>query len=122
MLTLHRQSVTVDRSVLLEELVKNLATHETEYAEAVVDYQQVCKSFSEQLVKEISEGNFKNVVFKVPAPQSHVQKYKDVIDMLKYSVQDTIELDSMSFKAYIKNEWDWSAGFQDYSKSLKSRL
>lgn len=122
MLTLHRQSVNVTRKELLLKLKQNLVTHETEYEEAVQDYQQVCKLFSETLSKEIHEGNYKNVVFKVPAPQSHSQKYKDVIDMLEYSVDETIELDATSFKAYFKNEWEWSAGFQDYSKSLKSRL
>lgn len=122
MLTLHRQSVNVSRVQLLEKLKQNLVTHEAEYTEAVQDYQQVCKLFSETLVQEIHEGNYKNVVFKIPAPQSHAQKYKDVIDMLEFSVDETIELDSTSFKAYYKNEWEWSAGFQDYSKSLKSRL
>lgn len=122
MLTLHRQNVTVERAVLLNRLRSNLKLHELEYQESLEDYHLVCKAFSEQLVKEIHVGNFKNVVFKVPAPVNHSQKYKDVIEMLEYSVQDTIELDSTSFKAYIKNDWDWSAGFKDHSISLKSRL
>lgn len=42
--------------------------------------------------------------------------------MLEYSTNEEIELDSPSFKAYIKNQWDWTDSFKAYSTSLKGQL
>lgn len=119
MLTLHRQNVTVSREVLQKKLAENLETHSLEFAEALADYKKLCVAFAEQLIQEVHAGNFTNVLFKIQEPRNHIKKYEDIIEMLQYSTQDTIELDAASFNAYIKNEWDWTASFKTYASSLK---
>lgn len=51
--------------------------------------------------------------------KNKISDTQEAIDMLEYSVNETITLDSTSFKAYIKNEWDWTDSFRSYASSLK---
>ena len=120
MLSLHKQTVTVCRLKLLQALKNNLEIHISEYKEATEDYKVIATCFAQQLLHEVSHGNFKNMVFKIQEPISYESKYQDIIDMLEISVVDRIELDSQAFKAYFKNEWDWTSSFKNYSASLKS--
>lgn len=119
MLTLNRQSIKINRAILLGKLEENLASHEIELKEALIDYEKLVITFAENLIQDVHAGNFDNVRFTVQKPQSFVQRYKDVIDMLKYSVDETIELDAMAFKAYINNEWEWTSSFKTHIGSLK---
>jgi hypothetical protein len=44
-------------------------------------------------------------------PENHLEDYDRVIDMLKYSVADKVELSSKDFDAYVRNNWSWRNSF-----------
>jgi len=123
MMNIRQRSVNVDRKVLLAALKKNLEIHRKDYEEALVE----CKARLEkdlaaalEKVKGITNPRkLQSWSFRFQYPQSHVRDYEDVIEMLEMSVDEIINLDQESFKAYIKNEWSWSAGFA-LTKSMYS--
>jgi beta-xylosidase len=115
MMNIRQRSVNVNRLELLAKLRANLETHKAEYAEALAEYQQRLlddlKLAAKKVAKVTDPNELKNFRFSVPFPQNHEADYAEVIEMLEMSVDETINLDSESFKAYIKNEWHWQTQF-----------
>lgn len=115
MMNIRQRSVNVNRLELLEKLRANLALHKAEYAQALSEYQQRLiddLKFAAKKVSKVTDPNeLKNFRFSVPFPQNHEADYAEVIEMLEMSVDETINLDAESFKAYIKNEWHWQQQF-----------
>ena len=124
MITMHSQSVNVSRVELLAKLRENLATHRVEYAEAVADYQDRLLADLKLATKKVSKikdvQDLKNFKFSLPYPVSYEKSFTDIIEMLEMSVDETIELDAQSFRAYIKNEWAWRSQFDATRQSYKA--
>lgn len=125
MMNIRQRSVNVNRTALLEKLRENLVIHEAEYAEALVECKQRLLSdlhiATQKVDRTDDPANLKDFRFQFRFPTNHAQDYRDVIEMLEMSVDENINLDSESFKAYIKNEWSWSRGFAD-TKALYSTV
>lgn len=124
MLTLRNQTITVNKQILLTKIKENLELYKSEYTETLQDYHAAIKNHLDKAIAAVSEGNYSSeiIYFRVNAPVDYTDKYQTVIDMLEYSTNEEIELDSPSFKAYIKNQWDWTDSFKAYSSSLKGQL
>lgn len=122
MFSVRTQNVTMNKEVLLAKISENYEIFKEQYKETVEDYEKLVKQFSDNLTLAILSGNFnsKDVYFKVEPPKNYSEKYEIVIEMLSYSVSTEIELDSVLFKAYVKNQWDWTDNFNTYSNSLKT--
>jgi len=112
MLTMHQRSVTVDRQRLLEALHANRDLHRAEYAEALVEYHARLRADLAAALGRVEAvtdvETLRNFRFQLPFPQNHETEYTRAIEMLEMSVSETIELDEQSFRAYFKNEWQWS--------------
>jgi hypothetical protein len=52
-----------------------------------------------------------NTHWPLTYPENHLEDYDRVIDMLKYSVADKVELSSKDFDAYVRNNWAWRQSF-----------
>lgn len=121
-MNIRQRSVNVARSQLLEAIKKNREIHAAEYEVALVDFktrlQEDLKAALEKVATK-EPRDLSRFSVAVRFPQSHVQEYDDVIEMLEMSVDDTIELDSESFKAYIKNEWSWTNQFKAMTESYQ---
>jgi len=116
MMNIRQRSVNVERFALLIKLRENLEIHKKEYAEALTEFHARLLSDLKTAVKKVESteniDKLRNFRINVPFPLSHAKEYEEVIEMLEMSVDDTINLDAESFKAYIKNEWAWSASFE----------
>lgn len=120
MMTLNNQSVNVSRAELIKCLSNNLKIHQKEYKQAVIDYQKKIKDEVNSLKKRIEKGDFTKVRLNIEPPVSHEKDFQNVIEMLGMSVDEVIQLDSGAYKAYVKNEWPWGAGFKALINSYKS--
>ena len=122
-MNIRQRSVNVDRLDLLSKLRENLEVHKAEYITALEEYHDRLLADLKLAVKKVNStqntADLKNFRFSVPFPQDHEQDYIDVIEMLEESVDQNINLDSESFKAYYKNQWSWQAAFTA-AKSLYS--
>lgn len=124
MLTLRNQTITVNKNILLAKIKENLELYKLDYSETLQDYHLAIKKHLEKAITSVNEGNYYSdvIYFRINAPVDYTEKYQTVIDMLEYSTNEEIELDSPSFKAYIKNQWDWTDSFKAYSTNLKGQL
>lgn len=116
MISLHQRNVKVDRLDLLSKLRANLEVHRAEYNEALDEfYNRLLEDLklATKKVKNVkSVQELKDFTFNVTFPQNHEQDYLDVIEMLEMSVDTEIQLDAVSFKAFVKNEWPWQDAFR----------
>jgi hypothetical protein len=113
---MHNKSINVKRSTLLEKLYENRNIHRKEYEEALVEFkarlQEDLKTISKRVNKTENVEDLKELRVSISFPQNHETDYNEVIEMMEASVDETINLDSQSFKAYFKNEWPWAQQFR----------
>ncbi len=113
-ISLHSQSVNVDRLKLLAILKSNRTKHVKAYLQSLIDYRAAIQGDLETAVLQAKDPNFDilrlNVEFD--APQSYEREYTNVIDLLEASVDKVINLDSSAFQAYYKDNWSWKARFE----------
>jgi hypothetical protein len=111
---LHSQSVNVSRLQLLSALRSNLEKHKRDYAEAVVNYRIALQvDLTAALVQANDpKSRLDKINVDFDHPKSYANQYQQVIDMLEYSVDETINLDSQAFRAYVKDEWSWKSSFE----------
>ena len=116
-MNIRQRSVNVSRVELLAKLQENRILHAKEYAEALLECQtrllQDLLTAQEKVAIVNNPEDLKDFKFRFQFPANHDQDYADVIEMLEMSVDETINLDSESFKAYIKNEWAWTSIFNN---------
>lgn len=119
MMNIRQRSVNVSRVELLFKLRENLELHRREYAEAVLEYRARLEedlAIALKKVKKVDAADTEKVLkgfnFCISFPQNHEKDYVEVIEMLEMSVDENINLDSESFRAYIKNEWSWKGHFE----------
>lgn len=123
MMNIRNRSVNVDRVKLLEALHANLAVHREQYKEAVTEFHaRLLKDLTvaKNKVKKANPESLKNFRININFPANHEKDFLEVIEMLENSTDDTINLDSESFKAYFKNEWSWSGQFEVSLAQYKS--
>lgn len=127
MMSLRNKTVNVDRKILIEKIKEGLIKHEAEYQEAIADYKLVLCHKLATLLKavELEEPTSKfiaNARIKFDAPESYKDKYAEAIEMLEFSVDENINLDEESFRAYVKNQWSWSSSFAETMSLNKSYI
>ena len=125
MLNLRQKSINISRYTVLEKLKENLAIHTAQYAEALDDYKKLIAIRLTEALKQVNEGTpaaAAEVRVKFDPPTDHRKDFEEVIEMLEYSLDDVLNLDQESFKAYIKNEWSWSQSFSTSNALYKGAL
>jgi hypothetical protein len=107
--------------MLLDALKTNLTKHQKAYAQAVIDYRTALQIDLTAALVQANDPKARLDKIKVDFshPQSYASQYQNVIDMLELSVDEVINLDSPAFRAYVKDEWSWKAGF-DASNRITS--
>ena len=122
MMNRHNQSVNVSRIAMLAALRAARELHIAEYKEARADYEAAVIKFLSNALERAKNGDFKEVKINFHPPVDHTAEYDDVIEMMEVSVDDTINLDRETYKAYYKNEWSWTSGFKLESTMYKTLI
>lgn len=122
MLSLRSRSVNVNRLDLIEAIKRGKDLHLQAYAEAQSDYQINVSVFLTEAVRRVSLGDFTQVKIPFDPPVLRSAEYDEVIEMMEVSVDETINLDAESYKAYYKNEWPWTRSFLESAQMYKSML
>lgn len=121
MLNLRQQTVNVKRTDLIAALKQGLDLHKAQYTEALNDYHTAVITFLRSAVERVElDGDYSDVVLKLSSPENKEKEYLDVIEMLEVSVDETIQLDKESYKAFYKNEWPWTQNFLALAASYKA--
>jgi delta-aminolevulinic acid dehydratase/porphobilinogen synthase len=104
--------IKVNKEKLILDIEQNMKNHEVEFKEAMSGFLMVAVDTLNEELKVLAKGDIpSNVIFSVP--ESHVSDYQDIIDLLKMSVDDELEITYDQFKRYVKDDWIWSVGFKN---------
>lgn len=120
MLNLRNQTVNVNREALITALYTGLQVHQTQLTELKADYKKAVVKFMSAAARRARKGDFRDLVLRLQAPQDHSQEYIDAIEMLEVSVDENVQLDKETYKAYYRNEWSWSSNLEASSALYKS--
>ena len=56
---------------------------------------------------------------EMKVPRSYAKEYDAAIDMAKWDVRETLELSHAEFTCFVRDQWDWKAGFEAVSMLYK---
>lgn len=115
------QSVKVNKDKLLETLPSNLANHVADYKSAKAKYPGVVAQAMRKRAADIDAGEKIDTYFDLPEPVSYEQNYKDAIEMLEWSENDTVDLSQAEFKQYVQDVWAWRAQFASSTQVYNGR-
>lgn len=117
---LHKKKVEFDEAIakVATEFEKQSTqfgasfTHQLTGMQYYVDEKNQAKmagyfSLGSQISVQVPFNNSLSLV----APESHVEDYDRVIDLLKYTVADKVELSIKDFESYVRNNWAWRQSF-----------
>ena len=120
--TMHSKTVNVNRLKMIEAIKAGLALHTATYNEALEDFKQYALIEANKFRDAIAAGDFRKTGINLVAPTSHIKEYEEAIEIFEMSVDENINIDLDAFKAYFKNEWTWSRGFESTAMMYKSAI
>lgn len=120
--TMHSKTVNVNRLKMIESIKAGLALHTATYNEAQADFQQYALIEANKFRDAIAAGDFRKTSINLVQPTSHIKDYEEAIEIFEMSVDENINIDLDAFKAYFKNEWNWSRGFESTAMMYKSAI
>jgi len=101
-------NITVNTEVISSRLKENLKKHREQFEKACDGYQKTMEKWLAQRMEEVRAGETPSLHFGHSQPIDMTKTYETVIDMLTVCVETEIELDQQQFRAYMRDEWDWS--------------
>lgn len=108
----NKRKVEVNKNELLTQLKKNKELHIEELKETQEEYNDAYILAVEKLLESAkTRPGIINNNIHLSAPTSHVKEYGDIIDMLEFSTQESLEITMEEYKSWVKNEWSWSESF-----------
>jgi hypothetical protein len=99
--------IKVNKSDLLNTLKESRKSHAAEYSKAKTGFKKLLEKELEKKLADLRSGKKVELTFQNRKPDSHINDYDEVIEMLELSTDVEIELSHQQWKQYIKNEWDW---------------
>ena len=117
-------TLTVPAARLLDALKDNRIQHKKDYREALEKFKETSILELEARAHYIKEGEFttfdRTFHFDVPIPVDYTSSYDEVIEMLEFSEQEEIEVTGSQYRAWVKDNWDWSHNFASNTLSYKT--
>ena len=106
------RKVEVSKDELLLKLKENKKLHIAEFKETQEEYNDACILKIEQILLEAKKRPISvNTSIHLSPPQSHIKDYEDIIGMLEFSTQNTLEITMEEYKSWVLNEWEWRRSF-----------
>jgi hypothetical protein len=101
-------TVRVQRAELLVKLMDNRDKHRALFLEAQEGYRDLVIAELDKSLQDAREGREIRTYIRMEAPQDHTSEYDTVIEMLRMSVDDVVELKAIEFQCYVLDKWQWA--------------
>ena len=111
------QQVTVKKDELLTTLKANREKHTQIFEEAQAGYRTRVIEELDSLLAKAKRGERVPSFWRIQAPVNQTPEYDRTIRMLEMSVDDTINLTSSEFEAYVMDRWHWRKQFLAANKA-----
>jgi hypothetical protein len=109
------QKITVNKEELKARLIENKAKHIAEYNEQVEGYRTEALEWLASKHMEMKENETDpteiGLHFTDPVPRSFEKEYDTMIEMLKLSIDENVELSHGEFRQYVMDDWIWKGEF-----------
>ncbi len=106
------KEVTVDKENVLSRLRENRTQHEQDYRDALQGWKETVLEHLERLRAQLEEQPEKVVpLIPHPRPESHLEEYDRMIEMLELHLPTSITITQDEFRAYYQDDWDWKSRF-----------
>ena len=130
------KTVSMNKTKLLAIIEDNRTAHIREYNNAVKQYKIDLLNEVNNLHNELTElfnGKTNQTTIEqahklswkpgqLPQPEAHIEDYDRVIEMLRLSVDDHINLSANEFDSYVRNKWAWSDSFVANTRSYSQKF
>lgn len=119
------RSVKIRKAELLTTLEHNRAKHVADYQTAIQVYRDDAIESLKKLVKKAQAskvGDEIELSVYLVVPRSYEEHYNTAIGMLKFSVDDTVELSMQEFQQYVEDKWHWKNEFVASTALYNSKL
>lgn len=113
------KTVRINREKLIEAIENNLRKHQEEFDEAIDGYHVKQQQALQQALRVFRKTQKMPAQVVLPVPVSYESEYLRALDMLRYSVDATIELDESEFEQLVRDNWSWKRGFLAASAMYK---
>lgn len=107
----NQKCISVDRTQLLEKLLSNREKHIQAYTEAMEGYRRSMVRVLEKLLGDAKDGKDVGHFIELTRPESHEEEYDLAIEMLRWSVEETVVIDLGDFRKFVQDKWAWSEAF-----------
>lgn len=103
--------ITVKKDELIEKIIANRENHIKEHKEAMEGFFAEARKAAHRAYRTLGKGQIpEDLHFDVPG--SHKGDYDKMIELLRMSADDTLEITYEQFCRYVKDEWSWSSHFK----------
>ena len=99
--------INVSKGLLLEKLTHNREEFVKKYKIAKKGYRASLITELESKLLAAKSGHKVDLSFKNQPPKNQTSDYDDIIGMLEWSTDETVELNQEQYKNYIDDKWDW---------------
>lgn len=116
------KTVKVNKAVLLERVEANRKQHEADYIEAFETWKIARRRELSKWLEDHQAGKDVPNHTTLVKPTEHLDDYDRAVDMIRMSVDDTIDIDEDSFSKYVRDEWDWKQNFSALNTFYKNAI
>lgn len=105
------ENVKLNKAALITRVKVNRDNHRKLFEQAQVGFrEEVIKELDRHLDAARSNKTLPSLI-RFDPPQDHTNEYDRILDMLDMSVEDVVELDSVAFAHFVRDEWQWKQEF-----------
>lgn len=119
---MEKDNVRINKDQLIEVVKKNKEKHENDFKQAQEDYVialgECIKELRHEYKKDPFNVNVYGIFNELSKPESHVDEYETVLQILSFSVEKEVTITFHQFQNWVQDRWNWSAGFIDNSVTL----
>ncbi len=124
------QSITLNKTVLIDIVTKNRAKHKTEFDEAVVEFRKACRLKLEEAIKAVKadadpvvyDKDITALYVTLGAPKNYLKDYDLALKMLDLEIKTEIVLTSEEFSQLVNDDWVWKNTFSASNSLYKNTL
>jgi hypothetical protein len=107
-------SISCDKTRLMETLKENREKHRKIYAKASEGY---IKNAGKWLKRKQDELNKKpdvdiNLNFGISKPYHHLEEYDTAIGMLEWNLDTNVNLTKQQFENFVLDKWSWTTKYE----------
>ena len=111
------ENITVEKDRLLSTIKENRNAHREQFLAAQEKYRErVIGELDKRLVAARNGGRI-DLGFRLPEPVDYTDDYDTAIQMIEWSLGDTVELSHDDFARYVLNDWEWKRMFAANTQS-----